>query len=124
MPKELPACNIGRLARKGDAVIQYEVTTLTHTPLVGQAGGRYKPAMPSPEARAAFDEAQRYADQMRDIHSQELALASQMALAGDRDEIERIKIELVRTRREWTDLAAKYTEALKRYTGAVEKAHQ
>jgi hypothetical protein len=80
--------------------------------------------MPSPEARSAFNEAQRYAAQMRDIHSQELALASQMALAGDRPEIERIETELVRTRGEWTDLAAQYTEALKRYTAAVERAHQ
>jgi hypothetical protein len=80
--------------------------------------------MPSPEARAAFDEAQKYAARMREIQSHESALISQMALADSREAIEKIETELTRSRHEWTDLAAKYTEALKRYTAAVERARQ
>ncbi len=92
--------------------------------LAGQANRRYKQECPAPKPEPPSTTPSNTPPKCGDIHSQELALASQMAVAGDRDEIERIETELVRTRGDWTNLAAQYTEALKRYTLAVEKAHQ
>ena len=50
--------------------------------------------MPSPEARAAFDEAQRLTAQLRDIHAQEHALTSMLKHTGDLPTTQRLEGEL------------------------------
>jgi hypothetical protein len=80
--------------------------------------------MPSPDARAAFDDAQRLTAQLRDIHAQEHALSSMLKHTGDPATTQRLAGELKMLRRQWADLMAKYTAAMGRFTAAVEKARK
>jgi hypothetical protein len=80
--------------------------------------------MPSNEARAAFNEAQRIAVHMQDKHSQEEGLVvalEQITDEGDRRAIER---ELAHVRHEWLEMSHAYTDAVGRFTAAVEAARQ
>lgn len=78
--------------------------------------------MPSDEAKAAFDEAQRIAAEMRDIYAQGLLVAQMRGQATDAATIETLRRERSKLQQEWATLAGKYTEAVGRFSRANDKA--
>jgi hypothetical protein len=78
--------------------------------------------MPTPEARAAFDDAQRIAEHMRALHDQELALQRARESQTEASVAAWLDQEIVQLRRVWANFAGDYTAAVARFTSEVDKA--
>jgi hypothetical protein len=78
--------------------------------------------MATPEARAAFDEAQRIAVLMHGLHDQEKALEKMKSGQSDAAAFQSLETEIARLRRDWANLAGDYTRAVGRFTAACADA--
>jgi hypothetical protein len=78
--------------------------------------------MPNEKARAAFNAAQKHANDMRDIHSQEQALSAAIERTDDAPSRESLEDELRHIRAEWSRLFGEYTRAFADFTAAVHAA--
>jgi hypothetical protein len=77
--------------------------------------------MPTPEARAAYSDAQHLLERLRRVHTREIDLLNKSHEATT-DEGRAVLAEIDRVRTEWTDLFKEYSDAIARYTVAVEKS--
>ncbi len=80
--------------------------------------------MPNAEARAAFSEAQNLAARMRRMHEQEESLVRVLKSSAGDEANERISAELAGVRRDWAGLFKEYSNAMQRYTLAVEMSRK
>jgi hypothetical protein len=75
--------------------------------------------MPTAEARAAFNAAQKIAADMRDIHAQEHALTAALEKTDDPPSRTALEDELRLIQTEWSRLFGEYTQAFAKFTAAV-----
>jgi hypothetical protein len=76
--------------------------------------------MPNPEARAAFDDAQRLAGELKQIQDQAEAINDTLKRPNDSASETQLHGELRRMWQEWDRLFSEYCNAMQRYTLAVE----
>ena len=80
--------------------------------------------MLSDDARNAFDDAHRIAEEMRGIHAHEKHLQGMKGRLADKGAIAALDKELVELRSQWTMLASLYAEAVGRFTKANDEARR
>lgn len=78
--------------------------------------------MPTPEARAAFSDAQQLLEKLRTIHTREITLLQEFNAAENDEESSELHSQVAKLRTEWTDTFNEYTDAIARYTVAVDKS--
>lgn len=75
--------------------------------------------MPTLEARAAFNKAQRLAFKLHDAHAQEHEITRSLKVAIDPMTRDALEVHFLRVCGEWTRLHCEYREAFADYTAAV-----
>jgi len=80
--------------------------------------------MPTDEARAAYDEAQKILKPLQAVHEREAELLRKFETTTDPLEANAIHAQIDVLRTEWTDLFNQYTDAIARYTVAVQQARE
>jgi hypothetical protein len=80
--------------------------------------------MPNAEARAAYDEAQQILKPLQQVHERESELLRKFEATTDPLAANAIHAQIDVLRTEWTDLFNKYTDAIARYTVAVQNARE
>jgi hypothetical protein len=77
--------------------------------------------MPNPEARAAYSEAMGLMRSMRDLHAREaVLLRATQGDSADAQQLHEVDAQVGALRSEWTELFNKYSQAMTRYTFAVD----
>lgn len=80
--------------------------------------------MPTPEARTAYAEAMNLMRAMRDLHEREAALLLATEEEADAQQSHALDKQVCALRSEWTDLFNQYSDAMARYTLAMEQSHR
>jgi hypothetical protein len=78
--------------------------------------------MPNPEAQAAYAEAQQILKPLQDVHDRESELLRKFESTTDPLVANAIHAQIDVSRTKWTDLCNQYTDAIARYTVAVQVA--
>jgi hypothetical protein len=78
--------------------------------------------MPTPEARSAYYDAQHLLERLRDIHTREITLLDEFCATADDAESAVLHGQIDELRTEWTDTFRESTDAIARYTFAVEQS--
>ena len=78
--------------------------------------------MPTPEARAAFNIAQKLAAELRDVHAHEHATMEMLDKPLDPQNKASLEVELKNLRVQWDRLFREYNAAIAKFTQEVEQA--
>jgi hypothetical protein len=80
--------------------------------------------MSSAEARTAYADAKKFAESLRAIHEREMKLLAKIENASDRRDLTSLHKEMIALRSIWSNLLGRYTEAIARFSAAVEAARK
>jgi hypothetical protein len=78
--------------------------------------------MPNADARTAYSEAMNLMRSMRDLHEREAALLLATEEELDPQQSHALNKQIGELRSEWTDLFHQYSDAMARYTVAMEQS--